>query len=107
MWSFAIIPTLTFPSSIVEYKPLYQKYTGFTLSIVSKPLLKGVIFFLVLISEVLIQAVPVFFAASPETYRSYVGTTVPIPTNPLFNIVILVVTTPVDTLDWNNIFPAS
>ena len=73
----------------------------------SKPLLKGVIFFLVRISEVLIQAVPVLFAASPVTYRLYAGAVLFIPTNPLFNIVILVVTTPVDTLYWNNIFPAS
>ena len=31
---------------------------------------KSRIFFLVLISEVLIQAVPVFFAASPTNYKS-------------------------------------
>jgi hypothetical protein len=74
---------------------------------VSKPLLKGVIFFLVLMSEVLIQAVPVFFAASPETYRSYVGTTVPIPTNPLFNIVILIDDEPADAFVRNYILPAS
>jgi len=107
MWSFAIIPTLTFPSSIVEYKPLYWKYTGFTLSIVSKPLLKGVIFFLVRISEVLIQAVPVLFAASPVTYSSYTGVVVPIPTNPFESIVILVVDEPEDAFVMNYILPAS
>ena len=73
----------------------------------SRPLLKGVIFFLVLISEVLIQAVPVFFAASPETYRSYVGTTVPIPISPFERIVILVVIKPYVVFVWNYIFPAS
>ena len=73
----------------------------------SKPLLKGVIFFLVLISEVLIQAVPVLFAASPVTYRLYAGAVLFIPTNPLFNIVILVVFAPAVVCVKNYIFPAS
>ena len=60
----------------------------------SKPLLKGVIFFLVRISEVLIQAVPVLFAASPETYSLYTGAVVFIPISPFERIVILVVMEP-------------
>ena len=36
-------------------------------------------FFLVLLSEVLIQAVPVDFAASPTTSKTYEGVFVPIP----------------------------
>ena len=73
----------------------------------SKPLLKGVIFFLVLISEVLIHAVPVLFAASPVTYRLYAGAVLFIPTNPLFNIVILIDDEPADAFVRNYILPAS
>ena len=73
----------------------------------SNPLLNGVIFFLVLISEVLIQAVPVLFAASPTTYSSYTGVVVPIPTNPFESIVILIDDEPTDAFVRNYIFPAS
>ncbi len=73
----------------------------------SKPLLKGVIFFLVLISEVLIHAVPVLFAASPVTYSWYTGVVVFIPTSPLFNIDILIEFKPLVVDVKNYIFPAS
>jgi hypothetical protein len=45
-------------------------------------------------SEVLIQEDPVLFAASPTTYKSYVGELVPIPTKPFESIDILVVFKP-------------
>ena len=73
----------------------------------SKPLLKGVIFFLVLISEVLIQAVPVVFAASPVTYSRYAGELLFIPILPFESIIILVVVKPADVFVMNNILPAS
>lgn len=80
MWSSAIIPTLILPLSIVLYNPLYWKYTGFTLRIVFKPFVNGSIFFLVLLSDVFIHAVPVVFAASPTTSNVYAGLIVFIPT---------------------------
>jgi hypothetical protein len=74
---------------------------------VSKPLLKGVIFFLVLISEVLIQAVPVVFAASPVTYSRYAGELLFIPILPFESIDILIEFKPLVVDVKNYIFPAS
>jgi hypothetical protein len=58
-------------------------------------------------SEVLIQEDPVLFAASPTTYKSYVGELVPIPTKPFESIDILNDTIPVDAFVRNYILPAS
>ena len=51
--------------------------------IYSNPFVNGEIFYFVLLSDVLIHAVPVVFAALPTISRGYYGLFVPIPTLPL------------------------